>query len=48
MVINIRCRSCMFTDRISVEGNAIASVRPSVLPFVRPIVSTLASEPTDR
>ena len=29
----------LVTDRISVEGNAIASVRP--------FVSTLSSEPTD-
>ena len=32
------------TDRISEGGNAIASIRPSVCPFV----STLSSEPTDR
>ena len=33
-----------FTDRISKEGNAIASICLSVRPFV----STLSSEPTDR
>ena len=30
------------------ESNAIASVRPSVCPSVRPFVFILSSEPTDR
>ena len=34
----------LITDHIGDRGNAIASVRPSV----RPLVSTLSSEATDR
>ena len=47
-------RRCYYThsglviDRISQEGNAIASVRLSARPSVRPFVSILSSEQTDR
>ena len=39
--LNVRLGLSLVTDSISVEGNAIASVRPS-------FVSTLSSEPTGR
>ena len=42
----------IFTDRSNAAGNAVASVRPSVrqsvCPAVRLLVSALSSEPTDR
>ena len=41
---NICVSGCAFADSIDAAGNAIVSFRPSVRPFV----STLSSEPTDR
>ena len=38
----------IFIDRISEEGNAVAFVRLSVDPSVRPFVFTLSSDLTDR